>query len=247
MARLYEWSSRSGCSSPCQYGPHTGSALTYRAGSHADQRRRMFRFLATPLPDCEAGPGRKAKVGSKAETANFTVVAVPHFTYDLVPEGLVKGSDEYKAAAEEVVIQDDEDEREVDLLDVMIQTYPKPPIVASKKGKRPLSTSNNGPYRDSFLNVLQALPTYEKSLNRLWIQLADWREWVKLMLLSTFGVFSSHLDRMYMENEALEEALDAICFAFVEDPADSLTWEAFDAVVARTMVRSLLSPDLKHS
>jgi hypothetical protein len=203
LAGLYQRAAQPGSIGPCKCGPYTGNALTYRAARSADQRRRMFRFLASPIPISTIGREENIE-----EDSDVTTVAVPQFSYELPPENTEERSDGYFACNEKVVLQDNEDERDVDLLDILLETHLSTEEPENNNAPQSSDAVPIGPYRDSFRFVLSTLPRYEKSLNQLRIPLVQWRAWLELMLLSSFGVSITHLGPIFEQSRILEDVLD---------------------------------------
>lgn len=231
LAGLYEWASVPGTSGPTECGPYQGYALTYRAFMRFDERRRMFRFLATPIPvdlrDRAAEPGDRQVLR----------LPVPQFTYDVSsPSNVGEGAVEGIPPQTQVIIQDSEDEREVDLIDVLLELYGRNQDAGTSLAAA--ASSTKGPFRDSFRDVLPTLPEFDKSLHELRILYVHWRAFVGLLLVSSFGVYLTHLNAMFEERgKPLSQVLDAMCLAFVTDHGNVVRWDAFNAVIRRSMVR----------
>ena len=231
LAGLYKWETKVGYFGPCKCGPYTGSALTYRAVGRHDEIRRMFRFLASPIP----GSLRQPWQNVEREFDPITRLPVGQFIYDdETPKKSGSMDSGHAAVQERVVILDHEDERDVDLLDVLLETHPGGQEAGVDIYDAPTVTS--GPFRDSFRLILPALPRYEKSLHELQIQLAHWKALVELLLLSSFEVCPTHLDRMFAQTRERLDVVDAMTFAFIQDEDKELDWRAFETVITRSMV-----------
>lgn len=155
----------------------------------------MFRFSASPLPIT-----LRRREQTNKTNLHRTTIPIPQFTYNLTPNNLREGSSEYFASTDKIVVQDNEDERDVDWLDVLLETYTK--REEDKADDTSESSHATGLYRDSFRLILPTMPRHDKSLHRLRISQVDWRVFVELLLVSSF--------------------VDTVCTAFVPDENGSL-------------------------
>jgi hypothetical protein len=133
-------------------------------------------------------------------------------------------------------VLEDEDERNIDLLDVLLQTHPRneEPEIDNFDGL----VTRDGPYRDSFRYVLPNLPRHKHSLGQLKIGLHDWREFLRLLLISSFPVYKTHLELVFHQASVLTDVLDAMTSSMCVEGQDGISWDAFDNVISRCMVRS---------
>jgi hypothetical protein len=230
LAGSYRWATKPGVCGPCKCGPYEGIALTYRATTLQDEIRRMFRFIASPIP----GLLRQEWQNIGGEFDPITKLAVGQFMYELAPNKSGLADDGRVGTRERVVIPEYEDERDVDLLDVLLETHSGGQEAGPNRSDA--STATKGPFRDSFRFVLPKLPRSELSLHELQIQLADWKALVELLLLSSFEVCPTHLDGMFAQTRERLDVVDAMSFAFVRDEEEELGWRAFDTVISQSMV-----------
>lgn len=193
----------------------------------------MFRFIASPIRPL----ANRDDIKNNAPT---TRIAVPQFIYS-TSDNIAKAlSVKDLIFSDHSIIQEDEDERDIDLLDVLLQTHPsnKELEIDNFDG----SVKTNGPYRDSFRYVLPRLPKYSQSLGQLQIRLGDWRELLKLLLLSSSPVSTVNLEPMFQKSSVLRGVLDAMTSCMCTDDRqnggeqDGISWDAFDSVVSRSMV-----------
>lgn len=238
---LYECSTEPGLCGPCRCGPRWGHALTYRAASVFDHNRRMFRFLASKLNP----PLRKENRGFDQRP---TLLPVSRFVYHSNPEHVSGEASSPSDLRDTIVIQDQEDERDMDLIDVLLETHPKHKVERARTYTSVHASTIPGPYRDSFRSVLPTLSRPGVPLAELSIPLDEWRDFMKLLLVSSFKVCKTHLDRMFSQKlgqkSELQKALNAMTFSFVQTENEYIEWNAFNRVISRSMVRR---PFFSHS
>ncbi|EJT70620.1 hypothetical protein GGTG_11643 [Gaeumannomyces tritici R3-111a-1] len=165
LARHASFNVRSGA-----WGPYAeGWVVTARHAGAEDWRRRVFRALATPTTTAAAA----------GETTTTTTIPVPRFFMFRARNGGDDGSGDENDEGQQVAVVHDEDERTVDLLDVLALTTPND---VPKSGP-PLRESFDGLMGDLLANTqrqqLSELVVPKKTLGSLLSLLlgtpgADW-------------------------------------------------------------------------
>lgn len=231
LAGLYKWPTQPGFTMPCRCGNYNGISLTYRAGSPADERRQMFRFMAS-----YAHPSI-VRV-DKVEKSPITWIGVQQFAYSTTKNNPVITSTDDLPLSDNNMVMGDEDERDIDLLDVLLQTHPRKQELMNDDFDSSILT--DGPYRDSFSFVLPTLPRQNQSLSQLKIPRSDWESFLKLLLVSSIPTNTTHLEGMFQG--ALNRVLKAMSSIFADGlEVERISWKAFDTVISRCMVRILFS------
>ncbi|GAB1310926.1 hypothetical protein MFIFM68171_01136 [Madurella fahalii] len=172
------------------WGPYKGWVVVTRGKDARDWRRRLFRSLAEPAESREA-----------AEKP--TTVAAPRFAMYQRREGDLQKSDE-EEPDQQVVVMADEDERSIDLQDVLSEHPPE------------VDRITTNPLRESYALALDALPRQPHDLAELSVPKAKLVSFLRLLHVS--------------EGEA-DEGEVAEAYALGDEPSH-IGWQRFDAALS---------------
>ncbi|KAI9708064.1 MAG: hypothetical protein M1820_004268 [Bogoriella megaspora] len=183
----------------------SGKCTVERERQDQDRRRLLFRSVARPTT--EAVDNRNLE----------TLPVVESIYYDHDPS-LHALSPEWHQSRTEKKIVDHEDERSIDVLDLLTRAYPNPqPMVAS-------------PLRSSFRIAVESLPHYSTYLHHLVLDPETYRSLVTLnhWLQAKTG---RGQDSDYLQN--LSEMSDHIQITSNVIPGGGISWTTFDGMVER--------------
>ena len=183
------------------WGPYDGSVHVGRARIAKDARRLLFRSLSSPQ-DPLRGP-----LEHGFEDSTIQVTAFSYYLGDLC------GDD--NSALQEVRVVQDEDERNVDVLDVLSRFMGPPRWLSAP------------PSRRIYTDMLSNLPLSELALDELEVARTDLKELLRLSIWKVSNKWSLNVDT----SDALVETL---LTAFGERP--QVSWRTFDSVLVNSLV-----------
>ncbi|KXX77560.1 hypothetical protein MMYC01_207032 [Madurella mycetomatis] len=178
------------------WGPHCGWLLAARGKDARDWRRRLFRSLAEPAESEEAA-------------GKLTTVSALSFFMCQRREGGARESDEDEPD-QQVVVMVDEDERSIDLRDILSEYPPE---------SDPLTAN---PLRDSYKLALDALPCQPHDLAELSVPITKLVSLLRLLHVSN--------------EEASRAGLMALANRLGGEPSQ-IGWQRFDAVLSSQTAR----------
>jgi len=186
-------------------GPYRGSFISNRHRSHQDRRRLDFRALAVKSPG----------IGQLTERNNAKM-SITYFEGYIPDEG-------FDDTNLELHFADDEDERGVDLMDVLSATFPEDPdpMVAS-------------PMLCSFRSISKDLPKQHHFLYELRIPYTRLFSLVKLLLLVQLEDLGHLIPYFSDQIESLVTSAKCIMNGFTE--GEDIKWETFDGVMKQNLV-----------
>lgn len=198
-------------------GPYDGWAVIRRKDKD-NKRRLMFRSLAVP-----------EEIGGELteEDIKSMKVSVVYFVHWKFREDLEEDSDAYWESLQKIAFAEDDDERLVDVLDIMLQTYPNKQVGFA------------GPFRESLWPALAVLPRQLYFLYQLRIPRQRFLDIIKLILivhLDQAKRVGSYATQFKKDIVAVDMAATSIYNAFVQGKSESVGWTAFDKVVVRSVV-----------
>jgi len=189
-------------------GQHRGAFISGRHRTQQDRRRLDFRALAIK------GPGTQQL--KEASNAKMTITYFKGYVSD---EGF---DDTYL----ELDFADEEDERGVDIVDVLSATFPEDPD--------PMAGS---PMLCSFRSVSKSLPKQQYFLYELRIPYSRLFGLVKLLLLVQLEDLGHYNPYFSEQMERLSTSAEWIMNSFSE--GEDVDWETFDGVIKQNLVSSL--------
>lgn len=178
------------------WGPHRGWLVAARGKDAQDWRRRLFRSVAEPA-ESEGAAGKP------------TTVSAPRFVMYQRRERDARESDDDEPD-QQVVVMVDEDERSIDLQDVLSEYPPE---------SDPLTAN---PLRESYKLALDALPCQPHDLAELSVPITK--------LASLLGLLQS------LDEEDSGPDLMALANGLGSEPS-RIGWQRFDAVLSSQTVR----------
>ena len=182
------------------WGPHDGWLVEVRGKDGRDFRRRLFRSLAVP-----------AEHGAADDGTTPTTIPVPRF--------IMYQEDR---PDQQVVIVAEENERSIDLQDVLSECPPE---------RDPLTTN---PLRESYTVIIDSLPRQEHDIKGLQIPAA------KLVALLRLLVAVSPHDGEQAQGEDTKDVaagLATLAARLEENQPSHVSWVAFDALLSSYTVR----------
>jgi len=190
---------------PFAWGPYQGTIIFGRSKDARDFRRRLFRSLAVPIP-----PGSHLDAD---ETGHVETIPIPRFLFDDEPES--------DGSTLIIVVNHDEDERSVDVLDMLAELNPDRhnPTVGP-------------PPREAYDMVLPTLPRHERFLHDLCIP------YPKLVgLLKFLSLLDSEVDEE--DSYGLDDLAPLIAAASTleAEGQPGMGWKRFDSLFADYTVR----------
>ena len=191
-------------------GPHTGYYVNCRHRSHQDRRRLDFRALAVTTMQTQG----------LAEKQKSTKMPITYFKEYALDEG-------FDDMCLELDFADEEDERGIDIVDVMSVTFPMDPDPMSGR-----------PMLSSLRNIATHLPKQSSSLHELRIPRSRLFQFIKLLLLVQLRDLASLDLQLTSQSESLDASAKCITNSFTN--GEDIAWEAFDEVIKRNLVRRLL-------
>ncbi|MCJ1252161.1 hypothetical protein MMC30_009400 [Trapelia coarctata] len=208
-------------SSTGDWGPHSGFIVQNRGWDYQDQRRRLFRSLAVPAP------------AGTAEGNADTLITLPvarFFLYqprENAPAGASarEEDEDFDDIGQQVVVVAEEDERCVDLQDVLSQCPPE---------QDPLTMN---PPRESYESVLPKLPQQPYYLHEMQIPAAKLANLLRLLAVADpSGSNSQEKEELlrWKENQELAGP----------NQATYISWQEFDSAICKSqqhLFRSLSS------
>jgi hypothetical protein len=209
-----------------ELGPHRGCYRTVRGRTLPDRRRMFFRSLAKPWNADGSHSELQALAGKYQEQnkdgSSCRRILIPQFEIFQHDDSLERGSEEWHDSVCEVSLGKLEDERFIDVLDVLAITCP------TNDSWYPIAP----PYRFAFEVVLPSLPHHELFLDELRI---PHNEFVKFSKVLAFLKAQIEIeDETILKDFDIDAAASEICAAFCESGED-VTWCAFDQAVAKTV------------
>ena len=183
------------------WGPYNGSIHIGRTRSTRDARRLLFRALSSPLD---------SHCGSLEDDTKDPTIQVTAFSYFLADPS---GDD--NSALQEIRVVQDEDERHVDVLDVL-SNFLGPP--------RWLSAP---PSRRVYTDVLSNLPLSRFTLNQLQVARIELEELLRLSVWKVSLKWS-------LDVNTLDDLVEILLTAFGKEP--QVSWKTFDLVFVNSLV-----------
>jgi hypothetical protein len=186
-------------------GPHNGAFISHRHRSHQDRRRLDFRALAIKNSGME-----------QLYESNSAKMPITYFKAYGIDEG-------FDDTCLVLHFADEEDERNVDIVDVLSATFPEDP-----------DPMVGPPMLCSFRNISKDLPKQEYFLHELRIPYSRLFGLVKLLLLVQLEDLG-HLSPYFLDQiESLAMSAKWIMNGFSK--GEDINWETFDGVIRQNLV-----------
>jgi hypothetical protein len=182
-------------------GPYNGFLLGNEKPTRTDRNRMFFRSFATPMAANHVSNNDK----------RFRKVPIPHFEYSISDKSTEIPFNERFESVINIQIHKHEDERRVDLSDVVEWSYSFQDEIFPVN--RP---------RSSYLPIFeQDLPFYKYYLDELMITSSDFRELLKVFLVVAFRPTGKFLNLAKFDE----------MFTFLPN-TEIMNWETFDELMA---------------
>jgi hypothetical protein len=210
-----------------ELGSHSGSYTFRRQRTAQDRKRMLFRSLAKLLnSDARVSniDTRSISEAQRQETVGCRTVTVSYFVEHKYDEATEPFSEAWLNSCVSVHFVSEDDERSIDLLDILCITSPFndedhwPPVAP--------------PSRSAFRVVLPTLPRQNFYLDELRISHADLFEFLKLV--SVLNMMAEGLEIPSMP-QIVEKASTKLCKIFCDGEED-ISWEVFDNVLSQSLV-----------
>ncbi|KAF2673115.1 hypothetical protein BT63DRAFT_421296 [Microthyrium microscopicum] len=206
-------------------GPHSGMYRTERGRTIQDQRRMFFRSLATTAENADSisdGEINKSN-GEVQEPDNCRTFLIPIFEIFRHDDSLERGSEEWHDSMEEVSIGRLEDERDIDLLDVLAITSTS------------LTAINvASPHRFTYDVVLPSVRDNQRLyLDQLHIPYNDLFDLSKILVYMN-AKFECE-DGEAVDAFDIDAAASGWCTKFVR-PGENISWKVFNATIGQQLV-----------